>query len=205
MLILIGGTSSGKSTLAKYLKQTERYEQILELTTRIPRPGEKNGTDYWFTEGYSFTRQLENNELVGALSFNRYQNGECVTVQYGTRKDHIAKAGDKAVLVTNAGAAKLIKQYNEEHDNVYKLFIVYVKVDVDEQARRLKARGDEPEEIKKRIASDAEALADVTTYADYTVDNSSSSVGCIGTEIASMYEQYLKDLEGTHGNIHNNS
>lgn len=194
MIVLIGGTSSGKTTLAKYLRQNHRYNHVLEQTTRDMREGEKQGEDYWFNSMSSYVQQSMKDELVGALEFRRYQGGEFTPVYYGTRKDHIINAGEKSVLVTNAGAAKLIKQYNEENNNIFKIFVVHVKINPDEQRRRLAARGDSPAEIEKRTASDAEALTDVSTYADYTVDNSFSSPGCVCEEIVQAYERYLGTL-----------
>lgn len=194
MLILIGNTSCGKTTLAKLLKKEERYEHILELTTRNMREGEQNGKDYWFTTEANYREQDEAGELIGSMQFTRYQNDEYQHVYYGTRKAHVEAAGDKAVLVTNAGAAKKIKEYNDMHGNPYKIFIVHVKIDTEEQRRRLTLRGDNPLEIEKRIKSDAEALADVDTYATYTVDNSFSSPGCVCEEIKWAYEKYLHTL-----------
>lgn len=194
MILLIGGTSCGKSTLAKCMNTLMQYVLILEQSTRLIRPGEVNGKDYWFVSELNYRQQLDNDELIGSMEFNRYQNGECQSVFYGTRKDHIEAAGDKAVLVTNADAAKAIKKYNEEHDNAYKVFIVHVKVNEEEQRERLKNRGDNPIEIDKRIVSDAIALADVDTYVDYTVDNSSTSPGCAAEEIVQAYSRYLASL-----------
>ncbi len=194
MIVLIGGTSCGKTTLAKYLRQNYRYNHVLEQTTRDMREGEKHGEDYWFNSVSNYVRQSMRDELVGALEFRRYQGGDFTPVYYGTRKDHIINAGEKSVLVTNAGAAKLIKEYNKANDNIFKIFVIHVKVDEVEQRRRLAARGDSTEEIDKRTASDAEALADVDTYANYTVDNSYSSPGCICEEIVQAYERYLSTL-----------
>lgn len=194
MMIFLGGSGSGKSTLAKYIKKTMQYVQTLEQTTRSIRPGEENGKDYWYVSEPNYIQQLENDELVGSMIFNRYQNGECQNVYYGTRKAHIEQNVEKAILVTNADAAKAIKQYDKEHGNTYKIFVVYVKVEVEEQRRRLASRGDEPQEIEKRLASDKIALADIDTYADYTVDNSYASIGCVAEEIVRAYETYLSTL-----------
>lgn len=194
MMILLGKSGSGKSTLAKCIKKVMHYVQILEQTTRNIRPGEENGKDYWYVSEPNYMQQLENDELVGSMMFNRYQNGECQNVYYGTRKAHIEQNVEKAILVTNADAAKAIKQYDKEHGNTYKIFVVHVKVNEEEQRERLKNRGDNPIEIDKRIASDAIALADIDTYADYTVDNSNTSPGCAAEEIVQAYSRYLASL-----------
>lgn len=193
MIVLVGGTASGKTTLAKYLRASKQYVHVLEQTTRTMRDGEQNGKDYWFVDNTSYLHQVVNNELIGNLEFYRVQNGTATAVYYGTRKKDIEDAGLQSVLVTNADAAKQIKLYDKENGHKYKVFVVHVKIDELEQRRRLAARGDEPAEIEKRIKSDAKALVDINTYADYAVNNI-SSVGCIAEEILQAYKLYLSSF-----------
>lgn len=193
MIVLVGSTSCGKTTLAKYLKSAEGFVHVLEQTTRTMRPGEVNGEDYWYVDDENYDFQYMNDELVGSMTFSRYQNGENQRVRYGTRKSQIELAGSKSVLVTNPGAAKLIKDYNKHNKGQYEIFIVYVKIDEEEQRRRLAARNDDPNEITKRIKTDTEALAGFEDFADYVVDNSYSSPGCVAEEIKQAYMKFLEE------------
>lgn len=180
MLALIGGTCAGKSTIVKELCKHDEYRKALEVTTRRPRPGEQNGVDYWFTTPEHFAEMEENGELVGIMNLPRIEDGVLKTVRYAALKKDIDDPNPNVVLATNAGALKLIKQYNP---NVYSVKLV---IDESVQLKRLKARGDLEEEAKRRIASDREALASVTTDAE--VDNSFTCIWCTAEEIKSVYE-----------------
>ena len=54
MLILIGESGSGKSTIEKMLKENYDYRKIATYTTRSPRNGEINGVDYNFISPEEF-------------------------------------------------------------------------------------------------------------------------------------------------------
>lgn len=59
MLVLVGKTCSGKSTVAKILED-KGYRRIVTYTTRPKRAGEIDGTDYHFITAEDFLKRREN-------------------------------------------------------------------------------------------------------------------------------------------------
>lgn len=198
MLVIIGPTCSGKDTIANKLTSNFDYVRILEYTTRQKRATEQTGKDYWFTSDESFKYMYERGELVGVREFNRYQNGENVTVYYGTSKSALKNSAQN-ILTTNIGAAKLLKAYAKEQH--LPLFIVGIEVSPDEQQLRLSARGDEPAEIAKRIATDAVAYSELYEVADLVINNSTSStddtcvIDMLAAQIDTSYAEWMKNLQ----------
>ena len=48
MIILVGESASGKSTIEKILTEKYGYKKTISYTTRQPRDGEINGVNYHF-------------------------------------------------------------------------------------------------------------------------------------------------------------
>ena len=46
MIILVGESASGKSSIEKYLVDNYGYNKIISYTTREPREGDVDGVDY---------------------------------------------------------------------------------------------------------------------------------------------------------------
>src|SRR5580704_13419551 len=61
LLILISAPSGGgKTTLCQQLLRARRnMVRAVTCTTRPPRPGEKNGTDYYFLQAEDFLRRVQ--------------------------------------------------------------------------------------------------------------------------------------------------
>ena len=49
MYILSSPSGAGKTTLVKKISKNKNYSVSISHTTRLPRPNEKNGKDYFFT------------------------------------------------------------------------------------------------------------------------------------------------------------
>ena len=50
IIVLLGASGSGKSTIEQELATHHGFKKIVSYTTRKPRDGEENGKDYWFTD-----------------------------------------------------------------------------------------------------------------------------------------------------------
>ena len=74
MLVLSSPSGAGKSTIARAL--LEREDELfmsISMTTRPPRPSEKEGRDYFFITEDEYTQKVENNELLEhARVFSNY-------------------------------------------------------------------------------------------------------------------------------------
>ena len=58
VLVVISGPSGvGKGTIAMLLTEREGYALSVSCTTRPPRPGEKNGREYFFLSREEFCKR----------------------------------------------------------------------------------------------------------------------------------------------------
>ena len=79
IIILVGRTASGKTTLAKEL-ENRGFERIITYTTRLKRPGEIDGVDYHFVSKERFDL-MENMGFLAEVTKYEMENG---IVYYGS-------------------------------------------------------------------------------------------------------------------------
>jgi guanylate kinase len=157
---LIGHSASGKSTIEKRLHLLG-IKRIVSYTTRPPRKNEINGMDYHFVDEETFMKMKEEGRFSETAQYREWY--------YGLSLDGIDYANeDYVVVVTIHGYQELLKVVGEEY-----VVAIYIKVDERERMRRLLERGDEVDEIIRRIQSDRKDFADVEKYCEHTVENES--------------------------------
>ncbi len=64
ILIVSGPSGVGKSTVVGILRNDPIFYYSVSVTTRSPRPGEKNGVDYWFVSREEFEDMIAKNALL---------------------------------------------------------------------------------------------------------------------------------------------
>ena len=73
MIILSSPSGAGKTTLVNLLSKKDNYVISISHTTRNPRPGEINNTDYYFVNDNEFKRLIKNEEFLEyAKVFNNF-------------------------------------------------------------------------------------------------------------------------------------
>lgn len=165
LLIVISGFSgAGKGTLVKALLQKYgNYALSVSMTTRAPRPGERDGVEYFFTDRKHFEEAIRQDGLIEYAPY-------CGNY-YGTPRAYVEEqmaAGKNVILeIEIQGALKIKEKFPES------LLIFLTPPDADELKRRLEGRGTEaPEVIAKRLARAVEESEGVEAY-DYIVINDS--------------------------------
>jgi len=69
LIVIAGPTGVGESTITKELiKRFPSFIRLVTATTRPPRPGEKEGVDYFFLSKAEFENKIKNGEIL------EYQN-----------------------------------------------------------------------------------------------------------------------------------
>lgn len=99
VLLLIGESTSGKSTIEKCLVEIYGYEKITSYTTRPPRDGEVNGIDYNFVSEYEFIELKSYGFFAESAVYNGWN--------YGTAKEDCT--GNKVLVCTPHGLRQLKK------------------------------------------------------------------------------------------------
>jgi len=151
LLVLVSAPSGGgKTTLCQQLLAARRdMTRVITCTTREPRPGEKDGVDYYFLDAASFLKRVQaGNFLEHATVFGN---------SYGTLKSEVLnklrQGKDVLLNVDVQGAAAIRARAEEEPELARSLMTVFLtppSIAILEE--RLKRRGtDSPATIQKRL------------------------------------------------------
>jgi guanylate kinase len=165
VVVLAAPSGGGKTTIARALvaRWPERYGFSVSATTRAPRPGERDGEDYFFLSKDEFRRRqaaddfLESAEYAGEL--------------YGTPQaevDRVLAAGRHVLLdIEVQGARQVRKRYPPPASRA--LFIL--PPSAAELRRRLKGRRTEsPDEMRQRLETAIRELRQAEAF-DHVVVN----------------------------------
>ncbi|WP_243091158.1 guanylate kinase [Thermus neutrinimicus] len=142
LFVMTGASGVGKGTVrAKVLERTRLFYSI-SMTTRPPRPGERDGVDYYFVDRAAFEA------LLGEGGF--LEHAEYVGHLYGTPKAPVERAlarGEDVLLEIEVQGALQVKEKMPEA-----VLIFLLPPSLSELKRRLVYRGkDAPEKIEKRL------------------------------------------------------
>ncbi len=150
MLVLSSPSGAGKTSVARRLLEREReLELSVSVTTRPPRPGERDGVDYHFVDAERFARMVAAGELL--------EHAEVYGHRYGTPRAPVERAlgAGRDVLfdIDWQGAQQLREKAAGDMVGVFIL-----PPSLDELERRLRRRASDPEEVVRfrlsRLASD---------------------------------------------------
>lgn len=164
MLIILSGPSGvGKGTVREELFKDESLNLAysISMTTRAPRPGEKEGVHYFFVTEEEFKNKIEAGKLLEWAQF--------VDNYYGTPQEYVDKLlneGKNVVLeIEVQGALQVMKK----RPDATTIFIV--PPSMEELERRIRGRRTEEEEtVQKRLSKAEKELATKDEY-KYVVEN----------------------------------
>lgn len=155
-VVLAAPTGVGKTTIARRLVEgSGPFVFSVSATTRAPRPGERDGVDYVFTDEEGFREMVR----VGELAEWARVHGRL----YGTpirNLDDAAAGGRYPLLDIDVQGARQIR---DRVPNALLLFVLPPSVEV--WMERLHGRGTEgPGERARRLRSAARELDDVSAF-----------------------------------------
>lgn len=163
LIILSGPSGVGKGTVRHELFQDESLNLAysISMTTRKPRPTEKDGVDYFFVSEDEFQEKIDQNELLEYAKFV----GNC----YGTPKfyvDQLLNEGKNVVLeIEVQGALQVMEKCPQA------LTIFLVPPSFEELEKRIRGRRTEAEEVvKERLEKARKEIATQDEYR-YVVEN----------------------------------
>ena len=154
LVVVSGFSGAGKGTLMKALMEQygNDYALSVSATTRNPRPGERDGIDYFFVTTEKFEQMIEADELI---EYAQYVNN-----YYGTPKAYVEeqlRAGKDVILEIEIQGALKVK---EKFPNTLLLFVT--PPSAEELRKRLEGRGTETQEVidgrMKRAIEEAEYM-----------------------------------------------
>lgn len=163
LLIVISGPSGvGKDSVIERMKERDLpIHFVVTATTRPPRPGERNGVNYFFLSQDEFEKMIAENKLLEhALVYDEYKGIPREQVQ-----NALASGKDVVMRVDVQGAAT-VKELCPEA-----VLIFLTTQDEKELLSRLTRRAAEnSEDVELRIATANEELKRIAEY-DYVVVN----------------------------------
>lgn len=165
IIVLLGASGSGKSTIENEIATHHGYKKIISYTTRNPRDGEENGKDYYFIDNDTFEEVL-NRDLFA--EHDEYSQNRL----YGTLKSDYVD-GDKVVVLTPNGLRQLKKNCPNED-----ILTVLVEANLGTRVKRYidrcgvdKFNFDDAGEIFERINRDFGMFLGLEKEVDLVIHN----------------------------------
>jgi len=162
LIVFSGPSGAGKDTiLRKLLEKNPNIRLSVSATTRQPRQGEVQGSDYFFVDKNEFARMVQQNEMIESAEYcGNFYGTPCKPI------DGWLANGDDVILEIEVQGGSQIK--NKCPDSV-SVFILPPSFAVLEQ--RLKDRKTESEEaVQKRLETARKEILEAVHY-DYAVIN----------------------------------
>ena len=169
IIVLLGASSSGKSTIEHELSTHHGFEKIISYTTRQPRDNEENGKDYWFVDNDTFKEVLKRDLFA---EHDEYSQNRL----YGTLKSDYVD-GDKVVVLTPNGLRQLKKNCPNED-----ILTVLVEANLGTRVKRYidrcgvnKFNFDDKNEIAARVERDYGMFLGLEKEVDLVIHNDEGS------------------------------
>ena len=204
LFIISAPSGVGKTSLVKaIIKRFTNLVSSISYTTRIKRPREKNGIDYFFVTRDLFIDMANKHEfLETSIVFDNY---------YGTNRyfvENLLAQGKDVILEIDWQGAKKIKEYLNKLSIIEnKKVIEYTSIfilppSIQALSERLKARGqDKLTVIEKRLNSAQQEIRHYVDY-DYIVINENFNQAIYDLEmIVGAQKLRRSKQEGLHAKL----
>lgn len=182
ILLLCGKSASGKDTIQSELIKMG-MNAVVSYTTRPPRNGEEDGVTYNFITKEEFLDRERNGFFAVTASYD-VANGE--TWYYGIACEDLV---DDNVAIVNPKGLRQIKKL-KSLDPV----ACYIMADEETIWDRLRQRGDDISEARRRLNADNIDFTDINKDIDFAVRN---DLGLKPQSLAKIIlYTYIKVMEG---------
>ncbi len=161
LFVISGPSGAGKGTICQKLVKETNVELSISMTTRSPRPMEKEGVNYYFVTKEEFQDKIDNDGLL--------EYAEVYGNFYGTPKANVmqklSEGHDVILEIDTQGAMKVKEAYPDG------VFIFILPPSMKELRKRITGRGSETEEaINMRLGETLKEVSYMDKY-DYCVVN----------------------------------
>jgi len=178
LLIVISGTSGiGKDAVLQGLRNRNLgLHFVVTATSRLPRPNEVDGRDYFFLSREEFAERIKRGDFIEyAMVYDDYKGG------LRSEVDNALKSGKDVVLRVDVQGAETYRRLYPEA-----VLIFLIPNTIDEWYGRLKARNTESlENLKVRIDTAKEEVKKINLF-DYVVVNAENCLDEAVDDIVSI-------------------
>ena len=166
IIVLLGASGSGKSTIERELATYHGFKKIISYTTRKPRECEENGKDYWIVNNDTFNETKSRGLFA---EWDEYSQGR----QYGTLVSDYTDGDNKVVVLTPNGLRQLRKNCNNQD-----IYAVLVESNLGTRVKRYidrcgvdKCNFDDKKEIAERVERDFGMFQGIENEVDLILHN----------------------------------
>ena len=157
MIVIVGESACGKTSVANYLAEHYGYKKIITYTTRSPRKGEQDGIDYYYVSNERFEILKIQNFFAETAIYNNWN--------YGSAREDYTQ--DSVIVLTPKGLRAI------RNSGIKNIFSVYIHVPRRDRLIKCLNRGDDIEEAYRRSLSDVGQFDGIKDEVDLVVYNPS--------------------------------
>jgi guanylate kinase len=186
LFVISAPSGTGKTTLCENLRATPDFIYSVSCTTRLPRAGEVDGTDYHFLSREDFLSRASRGEML--------EYAEVHDNYYGTLKATVKEAlaqGTDVLLDIDVQGASAIRKSDDPmvRDSLVDVFIM--PPTIEELEKRLRKRGTETEEQMERRLTTGREESKLWRLYKYTILSGSMDEDLIKFRAIMRAERYL--------------
>lgn len=180
MIVLVGKTATGKDRIQKELIKMG-MNAVVSFTTRPPREGEVDGVAYHFISEEEFLEKEKQGFFAETVSYNVSGNR---TWYYGSAVEDLT---DDKVFIANPHELRQIKKIKSLNPVAF-----YIMADEDTIWNRLKQRGDDATEARRRLNADDVDFAGIIQDVDFAFRNDMGfSPKVLAETILDVYKKWI--------------
>lgn len=180
MILLIGKSAAGKDKTRNELVKMG-YIPVVTYTTRPLRDGEVNGVTYNFISKEDFFKKESEGFFAETTSYD-VATGE--TWYYGSA---ISDLTSDKVMIANPDGVKKLKKLRSINPVVFNILASEETI-----WNRLRQRGDDNAEARRRLNADDIDFADINDYVDFSIR---SDIGLSAKEIALLIDDIYRKVD----------
>lgn len=159
MILLAGKSCAGKDTIQKELIKMG-MQSVVSYTTRPPREGEVDGVTYHFITKEEFLEKEEQGFFAETVSYNVASGDEW---RYGSAVQDLT---DDKVIIVNPHGLRQLKKIKSLNPVVF-----YITAGEETIWNRLRERGDDAAEARRRFKADDEDFCNIMEDVDFAFSN----------------------------------
>lgn len=175
MLVLLGESGVGKTTIEDILINKYGFTRAISHTTRTKRGQDVDGVNYFFVSFDEMERLHKSGDLVERVEY--------IGNIYGYVREQCLP--DRVAVVIPDGLRQLVEKPNLD------VFSIYLKSSEDVRRDRMLGRGDSIEAVDSRLENDRVVFEGVADVVNLIIDNTDKSIDEIVELVLNGYNNRL--------------